>query len=121
MLKLFSDRSIDAESDVKIVVAGIPTASEQLIRLDEATARRTAQIEVTRMPSEELDQILQRGGEKLDLEFEGFARDQIVQYSDGFPYYTHLYGLHCARRAIKDGSGQVTIQHFEVAAPAAAG
>ncbi|MEJ7569015.1 MAG: AAA family ATPase [Gaiellaceae bacterium] len=113
MLKLFSDRSIDAENDVKIVVAGIPTASEQLIRLDEATARRTAQIEVTRMPSEELDQILERGGEKLDLEFEGFARDQIVQYSDGFPYYTHLYGLHCARRAIKDGSAQVTIEHFE--------
>jgi len=113
MLKLFSDRSIDADNDVKIVVAGIPTASEQLIRLDEATARRTAQIEVTRMPSDELDQILQHGGEKLDLEFEGFARDQIVQYSDGFPYYTHLYGLHCARRAIKDGSPAVTIEHFE--------
>jgi Cdc6-like AAA superfamily ATPase len=113
MLKLVSDRSADAEVDVKIVVAGIPSASEELITMDEATARRTAQIEVPRMPSDELDQILERGGEKLGLEFEGFARDQIVQYSDGFPYYTHLYGLHCARRAIKDGSTQVTIEHFE--------
>lgn len=115
MLKLFSDRSIDAQTDVKIVVAGIPTASEQLINLDEATARRTAQIEVTRMPADELDQILLRGGEKLGLEFEGFAREQIVQYSDGFPYYTHLYGLHCARRAIKEGASSVTIEHFEAA------
>lgn len=113
MLKLFSDRSADAEADVKIVVAGIPSASEELIALDEATARRTAQIEVPRMPSDELDLILQRGGEKLGLEFEGFGRDQIVQYSDGFPYYTHLYGLHCARRAVREDSSAVTIEHFE--------
>jgi KaiC/GvpD/RAD55 family RecA-like ATPase len=113
MLKLFSDRSADAEADVKIVVAGIPAASEDLIAMDEATARRTAQIEVPRMPADELDLILVRGGEKLELEFEGFGRDQIVQYSDGFPYYTHLYGLHCSRRAIKDASRAVTIEHFE--------
>ena len=113
LLKLFSDRSAEADVDVKIVVAGIPSASEELITLDEATARRTAQIEVPRMPSGELDQILQRGGEKLGVEFEGFARDQIVQYSDGFPYYTHLYGLHCARRAFAKDSTAVTIEHFE--------
>src|SRR5215207_10153792 len=41
------------------------------------------------------------------------SRGKIVQYSDGFPYYTHLYGLHCARRAIRDGTGAVTIEHFE--------
>jgi len=113
LLKLLSDRSGDTDTDVKMVVAGIPSASEELIALDDAAARRTAQIEVPRMPAEELDKILESGGKKLDLEFEGFARDQIVQYSDGFPYYTHLYGLHCAKRAIKDGNARVTIEHFE--------
>lgn len=86
LLKLFSDRSADAAMDVKVVVAGIPEASEQLIALDAATARRTAQIEVGRMPPEELDEILKTGGEKLGIEFEGFCRERIVQFSDGFPY-----------------------------------
>jgi hypothetical protein len=81
LLKLFSDRSADAETDVKVVVAGIPEASEELIALDGATARRTAQIEVGKMPPDELDQILRTGGEKLGLKFEGFCRDRIVQFS----------------------------------------
>jgi Cdc6-like AAA superfamily ATPase len=113
LLKLFSDRSADAEDDVKAVVAGIPEASEQLIALDGATARRTAQIEVGRMPPDELDEILKTGGEKLGVEFEGFCRERIVQFSDGFPYYTHLYALHCARRAMRDGRDHVTIEDFE--------
>jgi hypothetical protein len=115
LLKVFSDRSIDADTDVKIVVAGIPSASEDLIALDPATARRTAQIEVQRMPSDELAQILVRGGQKLDITFDGFCSDQIVQFSDGFPYYTHLFALHCSRRAMRDGHEQVTIDDFEAA------
>jgi Cdc6-like AAA superfamily ATPase len=115
LLKFLSDRSIDSETDVKVVVAGIPSASEELIALDPATARRTAQIEVQRMPSDELAQILERGGEKLGITFEGFCRDQIVQFSDGFPYYTHLFALHCSRRAIHEEHEQVTIDDFEAA------
>lgn len=112
-LKLLADRSIDADTDVKVVVAGIPEASEYLVSLDTATARRTAQIEVQRMPPEELDQILERGGQKLEIEFEGFCRERIVESSDGFPYYTHLFALHCARRAIRDDRRDVTIEDFE--------
>jgi ATPase family associated with various cellular activities (AAA) len=113
LLKFVSDRSADGDNEVKVIVAGIPEASEHLISLDDATARRTAQIEVGRMPPDELNQILDQGGKKLELEFEGFCRDQIVQASDGFPYYTHLFALHCARRAVRDERDSVTIEDFE--------
>jgi hypothetical protein len=113
LLKLFSDRSADAGANVKVVVAGIPEASEALVSLDPATARRTAQIEVGKMPPDELDQILKTGGDKLGLEFEGFCRDRIVSFSDGFPYYTHLFALHCARRAMRESRTDVTIEDFE--------
>jgi hypothetical protein len=113
LLKFFSDRSADADPAVKVIVAGIPAASEELISMDDATARRTAQIEVGRMPPDELNQILDRGGKKLGIEFEGFCRDQIVQASDEFPYYTHLFALHCSRRAVKDDRDSVTIEDFE--------
>lgn len=113
LMKSFADRAAEVKDAPKVVVAGIPSSSAALIELDVATARRTAQIEVPRMPAEELDQILSRGGEKLGIEFEGLLRDRIVQYSDGFPYYTHLFALHCSRRAIKDGRRVVGLDDFD--------
>jgi hypothetical protein len=116
MMKSFSDRAAEYGVDApKVILAGIPKASEDLIKLDGATARRTAQIEVPRMPPSEIDQILVRGENKLGIEFAGLARDRIIQFSDGFPYYTHLIALHCARQALKDGRREVWLEDFDAA------
>jgi Cdc6-like AAA superfamily ATPase len=113
LLKSLSDRAADNRKALKLVVAGIPEASEELVTADEATARRLAQIEVPRMPADELDQILVHGEAKLGIEFEGLCRDRILQSSDGFPYYTHLIALHCSRRAINAQRGFVELSDFE--------
>ena len=55
------------------------------------------------MPDDELDQILARGEAKLEITFEGLLRDRIIQNSDGFPDYAHMFALHCSRRAIHAG------------------
>jgi hypothetical protein len=115
LLKSLADRPGDSGARIKAVVAGIPMASETLIDLDEATARRVAQIEVTRMPREELDQILVRGESKLGISFEGVARQLILNYSDGFPYYTHLLALHSSRRAIAEKHVTVDVVDFDAA------
>jgi len=114
LMKSFADRSAEIGADApRVVVAGIPDASAALIRLDEATARRTAQVEVPRMPNDELDQILSRGEAKLGITFEGLLRDRIIQSSDGFPYYTHMFALHCSRRAIHAGRADVKLDDFD--------
>jgi hypothetical protein len=115
LLKSLADRSQDGAHHLKVVVAGIPMASEELIDIDPATARRTAQIEVERMPREELDQILLRGEAKIGISFGGVARQAILNFSDGFPYYTHLLALHCARRALRDDLSEVTLEDFDAA------
>ena len=115
LLKSLSDRSSDNPDALKIVIAGIPEASEGLVHADEATARRLAQIEVSRMPEDELDQILAHGERKLGISFEGLCKDRILQYSDGFPYYTHLFALHCSRHAIDDGRDFVELSDFDQA------
>lgn len=115
LLKSLSDRAADNPDALKLVIAGIPEASEELVTADEATARRLAQIEVSRMPSDELDQILVHGEAKLGIKFEGLCRDRILQSSDGFPYYTHLVALHCSRRAIDAGREFVELSDFEAA------
>jgi hypothetical protein len=83
--------------------------------LDEATERRIKQIEVSKMPASELDEILKNGERELGISFEGFCRERILAYSDGFPYYTHLFALHTSRRALADGRAHVTLEDFESA------
>jgi len=112
LMKSCSDRE---GQGVKVVVAGIPEESEALLAMDDATGRRTSQIEVPRMPDEELDEILRKGEALLDIEFDADCRASIIRYSDGFPYYTHLHALHASRRALKDGDRRVGINHFSAA------
>jgi hypothetical protein len=114
LMKSFADRAAEhGAATPRVVVAGIPEASAALIQLDLATARRTAQVEVPRMPDDELDQILTRGEGKLGITFEGLLRDRIIQYSDGFPYYAHMFALHCCRRAILGGRSNVMLDDFD--------
>ncbi len=112
LMKSCSDRE---ESGVKVVVAGIPAESQALLALDEATARRTAQIEVPRMPDEELDEIIRNGENLLHVEFDADCRGLIARYSDGFPYYTHLHALHAVLTALKEPSERVSLAHFSAA------
>jgi hypothetical protein len=100
---------------LKVVVAGIPAESEVLVALDEATSRRTSEIEVPRMRDEELDEILTKGEGILKIDFDSDCRTTIIRYSDGFPYYTHLLALHATRAALAGGSKKVTITHFMTA------
>lgn len=108
LMKACSDRS----GGVKVIVAGIPFEAEQLLSIDDATGRRTAQLEVPRMPDEELDEILQKGEDKLGISFDADCRVSIIRYSDGFPYYTHLHALHAVRRALRDGRVNVSFNDF---------
>jgi hypothetical protein len=112
LMKSCSDRE---GSGVKVIVAGIPAESEALLALDEATARRTAQIEVPRMPDAELDEIIRNGESILKVQFDADCRILIARYSDGFPYYTHLHALHSVLTALKENSDRVTVNHFSSA------
>lgn len=108
LMKSASDR----DGGVKVVVAGIPTESQRLLTVDEATGRRTTQIPVLRMQDDELDEILDKGGTKLGITFDADCRATIIRFSDGFPYYTHLHALHAVRHALKEGGDRVELQHF---------
>lgn len=94
LIKEFSDRADEHPDAPTLVIAGIPSATEELIALEQAVARRTVQIEVPRMQPDELGEILDRGAEKEAIEFDRGARAAILDASDGFPYYTHLFARH---------------------------
>jgi AAA ATPase domain len=110
LMKSFADRR-----GVKVVVAGISAESERLLLLDDATSRRTAEVEVPRMKDEELDEILQKGEARLGISFDSDCRAMILRYSDGFPYYTHLLALHATRAALAGDEARVSMAHFQTA------
>jgi hypothetical protein len=62
---------------------------------------------------DELDEVLRNGERALEISFDGFCRDRILQYSDGFPYYTHLLALHASTSAVDDGRKHVTVEDFD--------
>jgi hypothetical protein len=116
LMKSLSDRSAAGGAHtVKVVVAGIPSVSEELLDLDPAAERRIKQIEVPKMTREELDEILANGERALRISFDGFCRERILSYSDGFPYYTHMLALHSANRAVAEGRDHVTLEDFDAA------
>ena len=113
LIKKCSGRSKELGSEApKVVLAGPTSMIDELLLLDDAVDRRTMRIEVPRMPGEEIEQILFMGEAKLEIVFEDLCREQIVSHADGFPYYAHLYALHCSQAAMRDGRITVTLEDF---------
>ncbi len=113
LMKLCSRRTGDLGNHAPKVVLGGPTrAIDKLLLLDEAASRRTARVEVPRMRPEEIEEILTRGEQKIEMGFDDECRAKIVVHADGFPYYAHLYALHCARLAKRDSRAIITAEDF---------
>jgi len=116
LIKLCSARTRDLGPRApRVIIAGPTSEVDDLLLLDGAVSRRTRQIEVPRMHAQEIEQILTRGQVKLGMTFDEDCRDQIVAHADGFPYYAHLYALHCARVAMRDGRATIASGDFEIA------
>lgn len=97
-MELMSDRAAET-GDIKTVVIGIADDAVSLVGGSGSYRRRTTEIGVPRMPDEEIREIFTNGFRLLDMELSETVADELVFYSDGFPYFAHLLGLHIARAA----------------------
>lgn len=106
-MEFLSDRASDTD-DVKMVVIGIADDAPSLIGGSGSFRRRVTEIGVPRMPDDEIRTILSRGFRLLDLAVNSSILDRLVFFSDGFPYFAHLLGLHIARWVRRQPSADVT-------------
>lgn len=97
-MEFMADRA-QQTGNIKVVVVGIARDAATLLSGSGSFTRRTTEVGVPRMPDEEVYEILTRGFSFLDLEFTSEAAQQMIFYSDGFPFFAHLLGLHVARAA----------------------
>lgn len=106
-MEFLSDRASDT-NDVKMVVIGIADDAPSLIGGSGSFRRRVTEIGVPRMPDDEIAAILGRGFRLLDINVSKEIIDRLVFFSDGFPYFAHLLGLHIARWVRREKSADVT-------------
>ncbi len=114
-MKLFSDAGVRAT----IVLVGVAHSIEDLVAEHQSVARNIAQIAVDPMTPDELQQIVRSGYEKSGLEFDEQVPVSIAHLSQGYPHYTHLLALWAGRKALESGSSLVTVDHLDLAIPAA--
>lgn len=97
-------RSSEAGGDIKMVVIGIAQDAETLLVPSVSFGRRVMEIGVPRMPDNEIRKILIGGFRLLGLQVTEDSLDDLVFYSDGFPYFAHMLGLEIAEAAREQNS-----------------
>src|SRR6266446_1505010 len=109
MVKALSDYSVPAT----LVLVGVGETVDTLIAEHRSIGRALVQVKMPRMSTEELNEILDKGGAKLTMHFSHDAKKKISFLSQGLPHYTHLLGLHAVRNAIQEGVDEVATNHVD--------
>jgi hypothetical protein len=114
----FAD-TIKALSDnaphVTLLMVGIAQSVNELVGNHPSNERCIRQIKLPRMSADELTQIIDNGLGKLAMTIEPFVKLNIVEFSYGFPHYTHLLTKCAAEGALNSGSTEIQANHFNLA------
>lgn len=110
-IKTLSDQSIAAT----LVIVGVADSVDELIEEHYSIERNLVQIKIPRMSKDELHEILNKGLSLLDMTIEQKAENHIVLLSQGLPHYTHLLGLHSARKAFDSSRKAIVFGDIEQA------
>jgi Holliday junction resolvasome RuvABC ATP-dependent DNA helicase subunit len=109
VIKALSDYSVDAT----IVLVGVASTIDQLVKDHLSIERAIVQVHLPRMPAKEIREILKKGAEKLAVRIDRPATEHIVHLAQGLPHYAHLVGLHAIRTAVMRRSLVIQLQDVE--------
>lgn len=111
LLKSLSDHAVGT----KIVIVGVSDSIEALIGEHESVVRAIEQVQMPRMSSMEIMQVVSRGFEAVGMTVTDDAIVRITKISEGLPTYAHLLSLHSGTRAIDDDREEVSLAHVDAA------
>jgi Cdc6-like AAA superfamily ATPase len=110
-IKTLSDHS----TNITLILVGVANAVEELIAEHLSIERALIQIQMPRMSSEELTEILRKGLELLSMKMEQAVMQSIVFLSQGLPNYVHLLALYAAQSAIRENRSDIDVSHLSKA------
>jgi len=107
-LKVLSDNL----PSVTVVLVGVSRTIEELIGHHPSVHRCLKEVRVPRMDTREMDEILDKGLEKLGMDIDPEPRNKIKEFAAGFPHYVHLMAKYSALHAIRRRSKRITDTDF---------
>jgi Cdc6-like AAA superfamily ATPase len=114
-LKTLSDQDVQAT----VVLVGVADNVDELVAEHRSVERALVQIPMPRMSADELQMIVRRGLNVLEMDIHPAAVETIAKLSQGLPHYTHLLAQHSAYSAISNGTFTITAEDVRSAVAAA--
>jgi Cdc6-like AAA superfamily ATPase len=98
----------DHAPNVTLILIGISDTVEDLIAEHKSVERSLVQVQMPRMKSSELTEILTRGYSASGMGIDDDAAEWICSISQGLPHFTHILGLYAGQRALERRSLMVS-------------
>jgi Cdc6-like AAA superfamily ATPase len=114
-IKILSDQGIK----VTIVLVGVADTVDELIAGHGSIQRALVQVQMPRMATAELKEIVLQGMKTAGLTATSQFVAQVVELSQGLPHYTHLLSQFGGVSAVQRNSQQVAIEDLSFAISAA--
>ena len=108
-IKALSDHAINAT----VLLIGVADSVDELIREHQSIERALIQVHMPAMSDSEIRTIVMSGFERLEMEIDYQACEDLVHFSQGVPYITHLLCIYCVRAALSARSVTVDAGHVE--------
>jgi Cdc6-like AAA superfamily ATPase len=105
-IKALSDHAVAT----KLVLVGVSDSIENLIGEHESVRRCLEEVQVPRMNSAEMRELVMRGFFEAEVKIEKKAVERIVRLSEGLPPYGHLLSLKAGERAVNDDRDTVYLR-----------
>ena len=107
-IKALSDHDVA----VTIVIVGVADSVDDLLSQHESIERAIIQTKMPPMSTPELEQIIDKGMERLTMTIDRAPRLEIAMMCQGFPHYAHALGLYATRACLDRKS--LNINHADV-------
>lgn len=111
LIKALSDNS----TNIKIMIVGIAENVINLIGNHQSLERCLMQIRMPRMSDPELLEIIQKGCDEVEMEMTKQVQNKIINFSSGFPHYTHLLTKYSVKNAIEKDQIKVNTENLNFA------
>jgi len=105
LIKVLSDMAVPST----VILVGVADSIDGLVKDHTSIPRALVQVNMPRMSTAELKEILLKAAEALGMKFDEDASSRIARMSQGLPHFTHLVGQHSIRNACDRRSFTVTL------------
>lgn len=95
-IKALSDHDVP----VTLVIVGVADSVDDLLSQHESIERAIIQTKMPPMSNSEVEQIIDKGLERLQMTIEPGLKSEIAMMCQGFPHYAHALGLYSVRACL---------------------